>query len=122
MTREDILACIKANELDLKPSQPRLSIPIIIRLCKKMKAGIIFPDIKVENGTICDGHHRYIASLVAKVGISRVPSILKSDIIDWKSVVFDDDDWDDKEKIERLNKIDAHYNNMTLEQLLEILK
>ena len=122
MTREDILACIKANELDLKPSQPRLSIPIIIRLCKKMKAGIKFPDIKVENGVICDGHHRYIASLIARAGISRVPSILTSDIIDRKSVDFDDNDWDEPERIAQLNKVDAHDNNMTLEQVLEILK
>lgn len=122
MTREEILACVEASETDLRPSQQSVSIPVIIRLYKKMKGGIRFSNIKVENGTICDGHHRYIASLLAGVGIEIIPSILKSEILDWKSVAFENNDWDNDHKVLRLNKIDAHYNKMTLEQVLNILK
>lgn len=122
MSREEIWACIEASKPDLKPSQQSLSMPIIKRLCKKMKAGIRFSDIKVENGIICDGHHRYIALLLAGQRIERVPSILKSEILDWESVVFEDGDWDDEGKVMRLNKIDAYYNNCTIDEILQILK
>jgi hypothetical protein len=122
MTREEIAAIIESSDLNLKPSQSRLSVPIIARICKKMKAGLVFPDIKIDDDVICDGHHRYIASLLAGVDIETTISLLTSDMRDWQSVIFDDNDWDTEEEILRWNEMDAHYNDIPLERVLEILK
>jgi hypothetical protein len=122
MTREEIAAFIEASEPDLKPSQSRLSAPIIARIYKKMRAGLIFPPIEIDDDVICDGHHRYIGSLLADVSIDTVPSLLTSNMRDWQSVILDDNDWDTEEAIRKFNKMDAHYNNITLERVLEILK
>lgn len=122
MTKEEIIACIETSKHELKPSQPRLSLPIIVRIYKKMTARIRFAAIQVDDDVICDGHHRYIASLLAGVDINQTISLLTSDTREWKSVVLDDNDWDTDEEILRLNEMDARYNNITLERVLEILK
>ena len=51
---------------------------------------------------ICDGHHRYVASLLAKLPIDFVPYKITgaTDVIAWNSVVFVEDDWDTQAKIE----------------------
>ena len=89
-----------------------------------MIVGIKFAGIKVENDVICDGHHRYIASLLANYKIEREPyiSTAATDIIDWKSVVFVEEDWDTDAKIKMLNEQDAVFNNIPIEQLEKVLK
>jgi ParB-like chromosome segregation protein Spo0J len=87
-----------------------------------MCGGIKFSEIKVENGVICNGHHRYIASLLAGIKIDIVVSINTSKIISWESVVFVEDDWDTPVKIASLNQDDADYNNKSIEQIVDMLK
>lgn len=88
-----------------------------------MLAGIKFSGIKVENNLICDGH-RYLASLLANISIERIPGSRTSATVvaDWKSVIFEDEDWDTQAKIDMLNNQDAEYNNMPIEKIVEILK
>lgn len=89
-----------------------------------MCAGINFSGIKVENNLICDGHHRYIASLLANFNIERIPTSITSatTFVSWASVLFEDDDWDTQAKINMLNEQDAIYNNVTVERIVEILR
>lgn len=89
-----------------------------------MRAGIKFSEIKVDEDLICDGHHRYVASLLAQFPIDSIPSKRTSatEIIDWESVVFEDKDWDTETKIEYLNEQDAIFNNISIEELVELLK
>ena len=89
-----------------------------------MRFGIKFSEIKVEGNLICDGHHRYVASLLAKLPIESAPytSTSATEVIDWKSVVFVEDDWDTPEKIDMLNEQDAHFNNISIEALVELVK
>lgn len=89
-----------------------------------MLAGIKFSGIKVDNNLICDGHHRYLASLLANFSIERIPTIITpaTTAVDWTSVVFEDLDWDTQVKINMLNEQDAVYNNMTIGQILDIVK
>lgn len=89
-----------------------------------MSAGIRFPGIKVENNLICDGHHRYIASLFANFSLKRIQGNVTSATIqiDWNSVIFEDEDWDTEAKINMLNEQDANYNNIPLEQIVQLLK
>lgn len=89
-----------------------------------MKTGIRFTEIKIDERLICDGHHRYIASLLSKTTLPTIQTMrtAASIEIDWALVEFDENDWDTKTKINLLNQQDALYNNISLERLLEILK
>ena len=89
-----------------------------------MSAGIQFAAIKVDNDLICDGHHRYIASLLANFKLDRSLGRTTSatTAVCWESVSFDDEDWDSPAKIDMLNKQDAAYNDITLAEILDLLK
>jgi hypothetical protein len=115
---------IHENPIQYRSSHRRLCLPIINRIYRKMKLGIRFTEIKIDEGLICDGHHRYIASLLSKTSLPTINTIRTSASleIDWSLVNFDENDWDTKIKINLLNQQDALYNNISLELLLEILK
>lgn len=124
INKEIIQDLINKNQIELKSTHSRLCIPIINRIYKKMRAGIKFGGIKVEKDLICDGHHRYIASLFANFPLERFPSNITSATIitNWESVVFEEDEWDTPAKIEMLNRQDAEFNEMSIEKVIEILK
>ena len=109
---------------NLKSTHERLCFPVIKRLYTKMKIGIKFSAIKVDGDLIIDGHHRYLASLLAEVCLEKHPSNRTSatKVSEWHIVEFDEDDWDTEAKILFLNQKDAIYNGITLEKLQELLK
>lgn len=86
--------------------------------------GIKFDDIKICGRLIIDGHHRYVSSLLAKVQLESVKSSKTSATIeyDWIHVEFVEEEWDTEEKIKRLNELDAEYNNIPLEKLIDLTK
>lgn len=88
-----------------------------------MSAGIKFTGIKVENNLICDGHHRYIASMLANFPLERIPGNITSATaaVPWESVIFEEEDWDTSAKIKMLNEQDADYNNIAIERIVELL-
>ena len=89
-----------------------------------MSAGIKFSGIKVENSLICDGHHRYIASILANFPLERIPGNVTSatTAVHWESVTFEAEDWDTSAKINMLNEQDADYNNIPIDKIIELLK
>lgn len=89
-----------------------------------MSAGIKFSGIKVENNLICDGHHRYIASILANFPLEIISGNVTSatTAVYWESVTFEDEDWDTSAKINMLNEQDADYNNIPIEKIVELLK
>ena len=89
-----------------------------------MSADLKIPPIKVENDFICDGHHRYVASLLARFPLERISGVATSatTVIDWKSVSFDETDWDTVDDIDRFNKQDAEFNNIPIEAIVKLLK
>ncbi len=91
---------------------------------KKMSAGIKFSSIKVENGLICYGHHRYIAFILANFSLESVPGIATSatTTVHWQSVIFEEEDWDTLAKIDMLNEQDAEYNNIPIEKIVKLLE
>jgi hypothetical protein len=119
-----ILEILSTTTLDLNSTQNKLSIPIINRIYKKMKYGLKFDAIKVYNNLIIDGHHRYISSVLANIELERVTSSKTIATIEynWADVEFVSEEWDTKEKINRLNEQDALFNNLTLEKIIEITK
>ena len=91
---------------------------------KKMKAKINLPPIKVVDNFICDGHHRYLASLLANYPLEKIiwQGNTARNFVCWKTIEFDECDWDSEEEILQFNQIDAQYNDIPIEKLIELLK
>ncbi len=89
-----------------------------------MATGIKFSNIKVADGLIIDGHHRYLASLLADFKLETVISSSTSatKITDWIAIDYVDEDWDTQAKIKMLNEEDAKYNEISIEKIIELLK
>ena len=116
ISKEIISEFIKKSKIDLVATQSKLCIPVINRIFLKMSVGIKFSAIKVSNNIICDGHHRYFASLLANFPLERIPGLVPSSTTEftWDNVIFEEDDWDTSAKIAMLNDQDADYNNMSI--------
>ncbi|BAV06223.1 hypothetical protein FLA_2239 [Filimonas lacunae] len=114
-------ALIESGNL-LQASQPKICLPLINRLYLKISKGIQVPDIKVVNGIICDGHHRYIASRLADVPLGHAAGVSSHpDITSWEAVSIDEDEWDTPETIQKYMEEDAEYNSLTYKELVELL-
>jgi hypothetical protein len=124
ITKDTIAELIRTNELPLSPTHAKLCLPIINRIFKKMSAGIGFSAIKVENGLICDGHHRYIASTLANFPLETIVGTTTSATVatNWESVIFEEEDCDTPAKIIMLNELDAEYNSIPVAEIVELLK
>lgn len=114
---------LQNGHFQFNPTQVRLSVLVLERIKKKMKVGLIFPTIKISGNSIIDGHHRYIASLVAHVEVSTTESKLTSvkEVTKWKSVELVEEDWDGADDVKLHNEKDALYNGMTVERLMELI-
>lgn len=123
LTAANLRELIQHIELDLQPTQYKLCVPIINRLYRKMMVGIEFKPIQVVDKKICDGHHRYIASILAKCEIDKRPGIITSGMfaINWTAIIWDEADWDTPSKIEKLNEEDAEFNNIPLDNLNNLI-
>ena len=117
-----ILKVIKASNNTLISTHKKLCLPIINRIYKKMMNEIKFDDIKICNTLIIDGHHRYVSSLLANVKLDKVKSSKTSATIeyDWNDIEFVEEEWDTKDKIKRLNELDAEFINIPIEKIIEI--
>lgn len=124
INKEEILIAIAASNYILIATHSKLCLPIINRIYKKMINGIKFDDIKVCDRLIIDGHHRYVSSLLANIKLDEAKSSKTSATIqhDWKEVEFVEEEWDTEDKIIRLNELDAEFNNIPLEKLIELTK
>ena len=124
ITKEIIIEFIQKNKIELSSTHTKLCLPVINRIFIKMSAGIKFSGIKVENSLICDGHHRYLASILANFPLERIPGNVTSatTAVHWESVIFENEDWDTSAKINMLNEQDADYNNIPIERIVELLK
>ena len=124
LTEDRIANKIKEQKNLLLPTHNKLSLPIIIRIYRKMINGIKFRDIKVTDTLILDGHHRYVASIMAGIELGRITSSTTSATIeyDWKSVHFADEEWETKDKIKKFNQRNAEVNNVSFEFLEQLVK
>lgn len=115
---------IEQKKLKLKSSQPNLCIPIIERIVNKIHLGIKFEPIKTNNQIICDGHHRYIATILTNSKIHEIPGSIATQAthFQWENVNFDLQDWENDEQIQLYNEADAIYNEIPIEKLLELIK
>lgn len=124
ITKDAILKSLSLQTVALKPTQKKISLPIVYRIFKKMSNGIKFSPIKVCEGLIIDGHHRYIGSILAKYNIDSVPSYKSMATLayDWSDVEFVNEEWDTPAKIRMLNELDAKFNEIAIEKLIKIIE
>ena len=124
INKEIILQAIQESDFVLTSSHNKLCLPVISRIYKKMIHGIKFDDIKICETLIIDGHHRYISSILANVKLEKAKSSRTSATIeyDWTVVEFVEEEWDTEDKILRLNELDALYNNISLDKIIELTK
>jgi hypothetical protein len=89
-----------------------------------MIAKISFPAIKIQDDIICDGHHRFIAAMLAGYNLDVVnwTSTSATTIISWETVSFDEKDWDTPEEVYQINLRDAEYNSIPVEEILAMLE
>lgn len=124
INKEIVLELISNSEIELSSTHTKLSLPIINRIYRKMLANLKIPAIKVQDNLICDGHHRYIASLLANYQLERISwvSSAASIIIDWETVSLDEHDWDTPEEINLRNRQDVAYNDMPVAKIIALLE
>ncbi len=122
ITEETIKMFLKKNQLQYLPTHNKLSLKIINRIYKKMINGIKFDAIKVNDNCIIDGHHRYISSELAKIDFGKItyPKSLATIKYLWIDVKFVSEEWDTDDKIQYLNELDAKYNDISIEKIIEI--
>lgn len=124
ITIEMVREHLKINTPGLQATQFAICLPVINRISRKMKHGIRFDEIKVCDNLIIDGHHRYVSALLANKPIGSVTTS-KSSVTtpyDWSEIQIVIEEWDTKEKIEKLNKDDADFNDLTLSEIIRILE
>jgi hypothetical protein len=122
ITIEYIKAFMASNNIAFVATQPKLSIPIIFRMCQKMSHGIRFDEIKICGNLIIDGYHRYLSALLMNFELGQVLSHSTSATKEnaWDLVEFDEEDWDTPAKIAHLNELDAKYNGVELDFVTRI--
>lgn len=124
ITQAIIQDCLKNRNLELKSTQHQLSIPIINRMYRKMINGIKFSENQIHEDLIIDGHHRYIIAQLANQEIQSRPSNRNSSmkIYEWENVNFVDEEWDTVHKIQLFNRLDATYNQISIERMDQIIE
>lgn len=112
------------REFELKPTQNKISLPIVFRIFKKMKANLKFDAIRVCDNILIDGHHRYIASVMANVTTEQFPSTKNHNqtTFEWKEVTIITTDYDYPNDIDYHNFNDAKRNGITVDEVLKMLK
>ncbi len=122
--KEKLIQLMRNEKLMLVSTHEKLCFPIIERIAKKMRIGLVFSGISVDGSLIVNGHHRYLASLLADYELDQVPcpKTAAKGPVDWKSVKLIDEDWDTDAKIRMLNEQDARYNDLSFEELMDKLK
>ena len=124
ITKEIVIDFIKKNQIELHATQTKLCLPIINRLYRKMSIGLKFNGIKVSNDLIIDGHHRYLASRLANFDLDKYKSqtTTATVVTKWNSIDYVIEDWDSDDDILKFNQLDAEYNGIENDKIVELLK
>lgn len=119
---ELLMNYLQREDFKLMSTHSKLCYPIIKRICKKMHIGIKFPSIKIHGDIIIDGHHRYLASVIAGVKLETIPTGISSAsiVVPWSEVKLIMDDWDTVAKIKMLNELDATFNGINVDIITDL--
>ncbi len=98
-TVEDLL---KSDSLELvATNQGAINLPILQRINKKMKLGIKFDNIRVNDSRIVNGHHRYICSILSETEIGIDEWAIGSTAVDyeWSCFTVVEADYEDEDQM-----------------------
>jgi hypothetical protein len=115
---------ILKNTPDLKlPTQKQASIPIVVRIAKKIQHNLFATTITIKDNKICGGHHRYLATLLVNKFPKTVPGELSKDhrIYKWSAFHFSSVDFDSDEDREYYTLQTASDNGVEVAEIRNIL-
>lgn len=112
ITLKTVEVLVKSGSLELSATQGAINLPILQRIYKKMKLGIRFDNIRVNNSRIIDGHHRYICSILSETQIGTDEWGIGSTAVDheWSTITVVEIDYENEEQIRAHNERDAEIN------------
>jgi len=76
VTEDLIIQALKGS--DMMTLQGKVSLPMVQRYVKMLENGTIAPPIKVANGIIVEGNHRYVAGRIFGIEPAQVPGGISS--------------------------------------------
>lgn len=74
VTETSIVKALEGSTI--KTLQAEVSLPMVQRYVTKLQDGLVPPPIKVVDGIIVDGNHRYVAGRVFGVEPEQIPWII----------------------------------------------
>ena len=100
ITQEDVKKFLQETEFDHNPSQQEISFPVIQRIHRRLQQGNSFDAIKVLDGRIVDGHHRYICHKLLNIQPESTLGGANSENIEyvWAEINLSTIDYDSDEK------------------------
>tara|TARA_B110000967_G_C18880067_1_gene560530 strand:+ start:1222 stop:1599 length:378 start_codon:yes stop_codon:yes gene_type:complete len=111
-----VVDLVKSGSLKFTATQSAINLPILQRIYKKMKLGIRFDNIRVNNSRIIDGHHRYICSILSEseIGIDEWRIGFTAVDHEWSTITVVENDYEDKDQIRAHNERDAEINGVDI--------
>lgn len=99
ITEEEVKQFLKETIFDHQPGQKEISFPVIQRIHRRLQQGNSFSGIKVCDGRIVDGHHRYICHKLLDINPETVPGGAINVAINyvWAKINLTDADYDSEE-------------------------
>lgn len=107
ITKAEIDFFLAVTNLELKPGQGAISFPIIERIHRRLQLGKRFSSIKVHEGIITDGHHRYICMSILGLEIetSKGGKNPSAEGFEWKKLNVEVKDYDTEADIQRYEEL-----------------
>lgn len=107
ITKAEIENFLAQATFDLKPGQGAISFPIIERIHRRLQLGKRFSSIKVHEGIITDGHHRYICMSILGLEIetSKGGKNPSAEGFEWKKLNVEINDYDTEADIQRYEEL-----------------
>lgn len=111
ITLDSVSKFLKETEFKFKPGQDKVSYPKIERIHRRLCKGLTFSAIKIVDGQIIDGHHRFICLSLLGMEIDTVPggkNITENLEFSWEGMIVETTDYDSESEIkEYARRFDA---------------
>ncbi len=107
ITLETVTKFLTDSSLNLEPSQDKVSFPILERIHRRLSNGKKFNPIKVVNGKISDGHHRFICLSILGIDVATIDGTENTThkvSFKWSDMTLETIDYDTPEEIEAYAK------------------
>lgn len=107
ITKEELENFIRKHPFPLKPGQSKISFPLVARIHNRIQMGYEFDPIRVNEGMIVDGHHRYICLTILGMEVETIQGGKNTSFdieCTWKDLSIQEEDYDDEYKKRQFEK------------------